>query len=102
MHRSGADAERLCRLEDACAGRQLRSDALDDIALHRTTTKPLSLAPSPREASFDPLDNHRALELGKAAHHLKHRLTGWRAGVDILLMTVEIDAFGAQFTEERN
>jgi hypothetical protein len=44
--------------------------------------------------------NDRALELGKHAEHLKHGLIGWRAGVDTLLMEVEVDALGVEFTEE--
>jgi hypothetical protein len=35
-------------------------------------------------------------ELGKDPHHLKHRLPGWCAGVDPLLMEVEIDPLGVQ------
>jgi hypothetical protein len=30
--------------------------------------------------------DHGALELGKHTHHLKHRLTGRRSGVEALLM----------------
>jgi hypothetical protein len=37
-----------------------------------------------REASLDALNNHRALELGKHAEHLKQRLSGWRACVEPL------------------
>jgi hypothetical protein len=58
------------------------------------------LAPRSRETSLDPLDNHRALELGKDAHHLEHRLSGWCAGVDTLLVEVEIDTLGVQFAEK--
>jgi hypothetical protein len=78
----------------------LFTNALNDIGAHRSTPEALTLAPSPREASLDPLDNHRALELGEDAQHLKHRLPGWRAGVDTLLMEVEVDALGVEFTEE--
>ncbi len=80
----------------------MRPDLPDDIRAHLTAAKPLPLAPCPREASLDPLDNHCALEFGKDAHHLKHRLSGWRAGVDTLLMEIEIDALGMQFAEERD
>src|SRR5712671_1336191 len=98
MNRSGADAECLGRLENS-RGRQMLADALDDILADRTTPEALPLAPRPRETGFDALDNHRALELGKDAHHLKHRLSGWCAGVDTLLMEVEINALGVQFVE---
>jgi hypothetical protein len=66
MNRSGSDAECLSRLEDSRAGRQLRPDALNYIGAHRATPEPLPLTPRSRKTRFDPLDNHRALELGKA------------------------------------
>jgi hypothetical protein len=101
MNRSGADLERLRCFEDARASRQLRPDALDNIRAH-WTTKPLALASCPREASLDALDDHRALELGKDAEHLEHRLARWRAGIETLLMQVKVDALRVQFTEERH
>jgi hypothetical protein len=52
MHSSSAEAERLCNLENASAGRQLRSDMLDNIAAHWTTAKLLPLAPYSRETSI--------------------------------------------------
>jgi hypothetical protein len=45
-------------------------------------TKPLPLAPGPRKSGADAFLNHGALELGKYAHHLKHRLAGRRRGVE--------------------
>jgi hypothetical protein len=59
-----------------------------------------TLAPCPRKASLDPLDDNGALELGKDTHHLKHRLSDWRAGVDTLLVEVKIDALGMQLAEK--
>ena len=100
MNGSGSDAKCLRRFEDSCPFRQLLTDALDNFRAYRATPESLSLAPCPREPSLDPLDNHRALELGEDAQHLKHRLPGWRAGVDTLLMEVEVDALGVEFTEE--
>ena len=35
---------------------------------------------------LDPLLDHRALELGEYAHHLKHGLAGGRRGVEALLV----------------
>jgi hypothetical protein len=55
-----------------------------------------------RSLSTTSLDDHGALEFAEHAEHLEHRLTGWRAGIDPLLMEVEIDAFGMQFAEERD
>ena len=100
MNRAGAATKFLRRFEDARAGRQLRSDALDDIAFHRTTPKSLSLRSCPRKARFDTLDNHRPLELGKDAHHLEHRLARWGAGVETLRMEVEINALGVNLSQE--
>jgi hypothetical protein len=53
MNRSGADAERLGRFEDSCAGREPFPDPLDDDLAHRGTPEVLPLAPRPREASID-------------------------------------------------
>lgn len=36
------------------------------------------------------LADHRALELGKRSRHLKHQATGWRRGVNRLLVEVKI------------
>jgi hypothetical protein len=44
--------------------------------------------------------NHRALELGKYAHHLKHRLAGRGRGVEALLMQEQVDPQGVQFGEK--
>ena len=46
------------------------------------------LALGPRKPGADPFLNHGALELGKHAHHLKHRLACRRPGVEPLLMQV--------------
>jgi hypothetical protein len=46
------------------------------------------------------LPQHRALELGEDAHHLEHRLAGRGAGVEALLVQVQIDALGMQLGEE--
>src|SRR5215472_14396460 len=45
------------------------------------TPKAFTLTPGPREASTDSFLNHRPLELGKHAHHLKHRLAGRRGRI---------------------
>ena len=44
--------------------------------------------------------NHGALELGKHAHHLKHRLTGRRRRVEPLLVQEQVDAEGMQLRQE--
>src|SRR5262245_36226332 len=52
---------------------------------YRRPTKPLALAPGPCKPGADTFLNHGALELGKYAHHLKHRLACRRRGVGALL-----------------
>jgi hypothetical protein len=94
MNRSRADAKSFSRFEDSHATRQLLADAIDNFPGYRATPEPLPLAPRPREASLDPLDYNAALELRKDAEHLKHRLSGWGAGVEPLLVQVEINIFG--------
>jgi len=49
---------------------------------------------------MDPFLNNRALELGKYAEHLKHRLAGRRRGVEALLVQVQLDPERVQFGEE--
>jgi hypothetical protein len=78
MHHSGADAEGFAVFEDTRARRQLPADALNDIGAHRATPEALPLAPRPREAGFNTLDDYCPLELGKDAQNLIHRLSGWR------------------------
>jgi hypothetical protein len=63
-------------------------------------TEPFSFRPRTGQPGLDPFLDDVRLELGKDAHHLKHRFPGWRAGVDTLLMQVEINALGVQFGEE--
>jgi len=54
--------------------------------------EPFSFALGPRQASTDSFLDRGALELGKHAHHLKHRLTGRRSDVEPLLMQEQVDA----------
>jgi hypothetical protein len=53
-----------------------------------------------RHASKHPLSDDGALEFRKDPHHLKHRLAGWSRRVEALLMRIEFDAAGMDFTEE--
>jgi hypothetical protein len=93
MNRSGADAKRFSRCEDSCPGTQLLTDALDNFGAYWATPETFSLILRPRKASLDPFDYNAALELGKDAKHLKHRLPGWRAGIEALLMQIQINVF---------
>jgi hypothetical protein len=42
---------------------------------------------------------HCALELGKHAHHAEHRAAAWCAGVEPLLVQVEVDLLGVQLLQ---
>jgi hypothetical protein len=64
------------------------------------TAEPLALALGPRQPGTNALLDDRALELGKDAHHLKHRLAGRGRGVEALLMQEQIDPQGVQFGEK--
>lgn len=88
-----ADPKQPGRPQNARAGRQVLADALDDIFAHRTTPEALPLAPRPREARLDALNNNGALELGKDAEHLKHRPSRWGGGVEALLMQIQMNVF---------
>ena len=67
----------------------------------RGPAKLLALAPGPRQARTDSFLNDRPLELGKHAHHLKHRLAGRRRGVDALLVQEQVDLARAARTGSR-
>jgi hypothetical protein len=56
--------------------------------------------PWPRHAGHHTLADDRALELGKHAEHLKHRLAGRRRGVEALLMQIQLDPERVQLGEE--
>jgi hypothetical protein len=56
--------------------------------------------PGTRHARLHPLADHAALELGEHAEHLKHRPPSRRAGVQALLVQIEVDLLGVQFAEE--
>jgi hypothetical protein len=51
---------------------------------------PWALAPS--QPGVDPLLEHGPLELGEDAAHLEQGSAGGGAGVDVLLVKVEVDA----------
>src|SRR5262245_58480251 len=63
---------------------------LRDPATSYWLTAARAIDPCPSYASPYRLDDHGALELGKDAAHLIHRLTRWRACIDALQMQVKI------------
>ena len=54
----------------------------------------LALGPGPSQPGVDPLLEHGPLELGEDAAHLEQGAAGGGAGVDVLLVKVEVDAEG--------
>src|SRR4029450_1777633 len=87
LHCRWIDAEPLGN--DPCArpprSRQSLTDSFFQRRGYRRPTEPLPLAPGPRKPGADAFLNHGALELGKYAPHLKHRLASRRRGVEPLL-----------------
>jgi hypothetical protein len=102
LHRTGIDPETLRDLAHAGPSRSRQSlpDPLFQLGGYPRPPEPFSFALGPRQASTDSFLDHGALELGKHAHHLKHRLTGRRSGVEPLLMQEQVDAKGMQLRQE--
>src|SRR5258708_39343348 len=79
---------RSCRIRASTAG------------FTRTSAKLDAVRPSPRKASVDTITDDAALELGKHAQHLKHRLADGRRGVKALLLKEEVNAIVVQGMQE--
>ena len=80
--------------------RQSLSDTLFQLRSYPRPSEPFALALGPRQASTDPFLNHGPLELGKHAHHLKHRLSSRRRRVEALLMQEQVDTEGMQLGQK--
>src|SRR5579883_25076 len=100
LHRADPDAEGARRLQHAHLPPQSAGDRALFGGGDAWPPEALALAPRPRQARFDALDDDGALELGENAHHLEHRFPRRRAGIEPLLMQVQIDALGVQLAEE--
>jgi hypothetical protein len=85
MNRSGANAERLGRFEDSCAGRQCSRMRLTTASFTGRRPSRFPWLRARERPALTRSINNGALELRKDAKHLKHRLPGWRAGVEALL-----------------
>jgi hypothetical protein len=59
-----------------------------------------TLLPGAGKARVDAFDDDGPLELGEHAEHLVHRPPRWRAGIEALLMEVEIDLPLAQIRQD--
>ena len=64
------------------------------------TTQLLAFSLRSREPCHDAFTNDRAFELGEHPHHLKRRPPGWRAGIEPLLVKVQVAALGMDFAKE--
>ena len=53
--------------------------------------EPLSLRSGACQPGIDALLDHRSLELGECARHLKQQLSGRRGRVDVLLIEVQVN-----------
>src|SRR5215831_911058 len=62
-----------------------------EIGINPWPAQRLTLILRPRKAGADTFLDHGALEFSEHAHHLKHRLAGWRRGVDSLLVQIQVD-----------
>src|SRR5262249_24969330 len=87
LHRAGVNSKLFGNDADTgpSRSRQSLTDSLFQCGGDWRTPKAFTLTPGPRQASTDSFLNHRPLELGKNAHHLKHRLPGGGRGVEPLL-----------------
>src|SRR5262249_58432448 len=87
LHRAGVNSKLFGNGADTGPPRSRQSvtDSFLECGGDWGTPKALTLTPGPRKASTDSFLNHRPLELGKHAHHLKHRLPGGGGGVEPLL-----------------
>ncbi len=80
--------------------RELLKEALR-IVLARAACSCLALSPGTSQPCVDALADYLALELAEHAKHLEHGLACGRAGVESLLMQVQVYALGLQLAHER-
>jgi hypothetical protein len=79
---------------------QGRLDSFLKLGGYPRSAESFALVLGPPKTSADSFCNHRALELGKHAHHLKHGFASRRRGVETLLMQKQVDVQGMQFRQE--
>jgi hypothetical protein len=84
------------------AGLQLVTNPLNTVVRDRWTAKPDPGCSGALLAGNDPVANECAFEFGKDTKHLKQHLTGWRAGIETLLMQVQVNTFRVQVAQESN
>jgi hypothetical protein len=82
--------------------RQGFADSLFERRGNRGPSEAFTFTPSARKPGTDSFSDHRPLKFGKNTHHLKHRLTRGRGGVEALLTQEEVDPERVQLGEEAN
>src|ERR1700684_2263877 len=82
---------------DAQAVFQRLLDRLYTVGGHGFATALLGRA---TQAGQDSVANHGPLELGENTQHAEHGPAGWGAGVEALLMKVQVNILGLDVAEE--
>ena len=103
QHRPDADLKLPRNSADAFSGGEGRLDCpclVRVSVLDPSAPKALALCLRSRQSSHDPLPNHRAFELGEYPHHLEHRPTPGRRGVEALLVEEKVNALGMQLAQQ--
>jgi hypothetical protein len=96
-----ADAECSGDLTDAYAfGTKLAHFRRAFRVVIESTAQFLALRLRARKTGPDALADHRALELGKNAHHLEERFADRGARVEPLLVQIQIDILGVKFAKK--
>jgi hypothetical protein len=102
LNRRGSNAKLLSNLEDP--GPILSPEGLaNSVFCFLIDLRPAELlsfcSGSCKPRSYSLLD-HRSLEFSEHSHHLEHRLSSWRGGVETLLVKVQIDFERVNLREE--
>ena len=92
MHGASADADFARNLQDAAASLQMLPDALFQRFAYPRPTELRTGLYGPFQPGVYALTDHASLELSESARNLEHQTTGWRRGVECLLVKVQIDA----------
>ena len=82
---------------DAYTVLQRPLDRFQTVIRHRLAT---ALLGGSTQAGEDALADHRPFKFGEDPQHPEHRPTAWRAGVEALLVEVEVHALGLDVAEE--
>ena len=70
------------------------------LAADTFSSRAVSRTPCSAQPGHHSITDHRPLELAEHPQHTKQRLTRWRASVERMLVRVEVDVAGSQFTQQ--